>query len=585
MNDHSRPRYGPLQHDDPRQIGAYEVIGRLGSGGMGVVYLARDRTGRQVAVKVIHAVAASDPVFRSRFRDEVASARQVPPFCTAEVLDADPDAPHPYLVVEYVDGPTLGEAVRTNGPLTAANLHGLAIGVATALAAIHGAGVIHRDLKPGNVLLAPGSPKVIDFGIARALEEVQNRHTRTGIYMGTINYMAPERFDGPATAITPAADIFAWGCVVAFAGTGKAPFEAGSPMATMARIISRPPDLAGLPDGPLRRIVEQALSPDPARRPTAQELLARLLGSGSAEAFAGQPDLRSAAMEVGVPRLEVPTGPTEPSRPPRPARSRWAMPVLVGAVVVLLLALGGAVGLIVNSRRPVAQPGALPPPAPASSSSPSLPPSPSASPSRSATSVPPSPAVTTAPSKKKNKTNKTTAPADTDGLPPIKAAAVRDKSYGPFFVQNATTGFCIDLPDFGPGTPDGPVRQDVCHPTFEDNQEFRFVPRGTDGSGDQLYWIRNAVDSLCLDVPGAGTVEHGTPVTETYCVEDDNQDYRLEFRFTSQGRRYHRIVNAASGLCLDVFGTGDGGPATGLTLATCVTGDDHEWALITKSRF
>ncbi len=178
----------PLQPGDPRQLGPYHLLGRLGQGGMGSVYLGQHPDGQPVAVKVIRADLAGDDEFRHRFRREVASARQVPPFCTAEVLDADPDHDPPYLVVEYVDGPSLASVVDARGPLTPANLHGLAIGVAAALTAIHGAGVIHRDLKPGNVLLAPGSPKVIDFGIARAVDATRGL-TGTGEVIGTVAYM------------------------------------------------------------------------------------------------------------------------------------------------------------------------------------------------------------------------------------------------------------------------------------------------------------------------------------------------------------------------------------------------------------
>jgi serine/threonine protein kinase len=276
-----------------------------------------------VAVKVVHADLAGDDEFRRRFRSEVQRARQVPPFCTAELLDADPDASRPYLVVEYVDGPSLAEAVEERGPLTVANLHAVAIGVATALTAIHGAGIVHRDLKPRNVLLAPGSPKVIDFGIARALEAT-SQYTRTGQLVGTVAYMAPERFaNEPNTPLTPAADIFAWGCVVAYAGTGRTPFNGDSPAATAARILTQPPDLRGL-SGPLRHLVELSLAADPRDRPTARDLLTLLLDTGSPqfpqlmEALDRQPVLRSAANEMHA----VAAGGSRPRGTSRRRRSR-----------------------------------------------------------------------------------------------------------------------------------------------------------------------------------------------------------------------------------------------------------------------
>ncbi|MFI7540734.1 serine/threonine protein kinase [Actinoplanes sp. NPDC049599] len=270
-------RVSPLRRGDPERLGEYWLTGRLGSGGMGVVYLATDRDDNFVAIKLVHATLVNDPEFRGRFRSEVERARQVPSFCTAEVLDADLDHNPPYLVVEYVDGPSLGEVVEERGPLREAALHSLAVGVATALTGIHGAGVIHRDLKPDNVLLAPGSPKVIDFGIARAFEAT-SQHTRTDQMVGTVAYMAPERFSSePGTPLTAAADVFAWGCVVAYAGTGQTPFHGDSPPATAARILTQPPHLNGLPES-LREIVALSLSKDPEERPTARELLDMLLG-------------------------------------------------------------------------------------------------------------------------------------------------------------------------------------------------------------------------------------------------------------------------------------------------------------------
>ncbi|MFY1687244.1 serine/threonine protein kinase [Plantactinospora sp. WMMB782] len=297
----------PLRSTDPSRLGGWELLGRLGEGGMGTVYLARAAgTGRLVAVKMIRYDLAHDAEFRRRFRGEVKRARQVPPFCTAEVLDADPDHDPPYLVAEYVDGPSLATVVTERGPLTPGNLHGLAVGMATALTAIHGAGVIHRDLKPSNVLLPPGSPKVIDFGIARAVAGT-GAGTRTDQVIGTVAYMAPERFEPATTGVlTPAADVFAWGAVVAYAGTGRTPFAAETPAATAVRILTQQPDLDGL-TGPLRDLVEQALAKDPAQRPSARELLDRLLDGGPGRlgrlgavesALAGQPELRVAVEQA-----------------------------------------------------------------------------------------------------------------------------------------------------------------------------------------------------------------------------------------------------------------------------------------------
>jgi eukaryotic-like serine/threonine-protein kinase len=328
-------RVSPLHRNDPDRLGRYWLTGRLGSGGMGVVYLGRDRHGELVAIKLIHAYLAHDPEFRGRFRSEIDRARQVPPFCTAEVLDADIDHDPPYLVVEYVDGPSLADVVEDNGPLKAAALHSLAVGVATALSGIHGAGVIHRDLKPDNVLLAPGSPKVIDFGIARAFEAT-SQHTRTDQMVGTVAYMAPERFsDAPGTPLTAAADIFSWGCVVAYAGTGMTPFHGDSPPATAARILTQEPYLEGLPAG-LRAIVALTVQKDPAARPDARELLDMLLGNRP------------------VPALGSPAKPAAlPADPPVRRRPRRTVGhKLAAALAVLLVAAGvGTVGAIIAAGR------------------------------------------------------------------------------------------------------------------------------------------------------------------------------------------------------------------------------------------
>jgi len=319
------PRLGavtPLEPGDPRTIGRYGLTGRLGTGGMGTVYLGRALAGGPlVAVKVVHAELAADPEFRARFADEVAAARRVAPFCTARVLDADPSAGAPYLVTEFVDGVPLSVAVSDGGPLDESTLHGVALGVAAALSAVHAAGVVHRDLKPANVLLSLSGPRVIDFGIARALE-VTKRHTQAGMLVGTPGWMAPEQFRNGA--VGPAADVFSWGSLVAYAATGYNPWshaQSGpslSPPEQAYRILHGAPDLGRLA-GPLRRLVESALARDPARRPTARQLVDALLGgpAGAHPARAAADPTRAAATA-----LQQTWAP--PGRPPIRSRNAGA---------------------------------------------------------------------------------------------------------------------------------------------------------------------------------------------------------------------------------------------------------------------
>ncbi|RKT09810.1 serine/threonine protein kinase [Streptomyces sp. 1114.5] len=257
-----------LLENDPREIGGYLLEGRLGAGGMGVVYRARSVSGRQVAVKVIRPELAADAEFRARFRQEVAAARKVSGAFTAPVLDADADAPAPWLVTLFIAGPSLGERVSGQGPLTPPEVRRLAAGLAEALREIHRAGLVHRDLKPGNVLLAEDGPRVIDFGIAKAAGETQL--TSTGVAVGTPPFMAPEQFrSGTATAAT---DVFALGSVLAFAATGHGPFGADSSHAVGFRVVYEEPDLTGLA-AELRPLVAACLAKDPEQRPTVERLL------------------------------------------------------------------------------------------------------------------------------------------------------------------------------------------------------------------------------------------------------------------------------------------------------------------------
>jgi hypothetical protein len=333
-------RAAPLRPGDPRRLGAYQLLGRLGEGGMGTVFLASSAAGQLVAVKVVRPEYAQDERFRARFQREAEAAQRVARFCTAQVLAAGAAGEVTYLVTEYIDGPTLAAAVARQGPLNGSILDSLATGMAAALGGIHAAGVVHRDLKPSNVLLSQVGPKVIDFGIAQALDGLDGI-TQSGQLIGTPAYMAPEQFRGASTTAT---DVFAWGAVVAFAGTGRSPFGAGSPYELMRRVSAEQPDLTGL-DGPLRELVARAMDKDAARRPSARTLLLALVGEVEDPLAAGTRIVQTGwtpppATTVEATQLAEP----ETGRPPtRPGRRRGRRPAVVAAVVAVLgLALGGA---------------------------------------------------------------------------------------------------------------------------------------------------------------------------------------------------------------------------------------------------
>ncbi|GAA4237490.1 hypothetical protein GCM10022254_49690 [Actinomadura meridiana] len=261
----------PLRAGDPPRLGAYRLAGLLGEGGQGTVYLGEDERGERVAVKLLHARFSGDPKARARFAAEVAVAKRVSAFCTARVLDSDVEGDRPYIVSEYIAGPSLSTVLSAEGARHGTDLDRLAIGTMTALAAIHQAGVVHRDFKPANVLLAPDGPRVIDFGIARALDATG---TMSSAAVGTPAYMAPEQISG--ARVGPEADVFAWGATMVYAATARPAFGHDSIPAVMHRILNLPPDLGSLLP-PLREIVSDCLSKDPALRPASEQVLAHLL--------------------------------------------------------------------------------------------------------------------------------------------------------------------------------------------------------------------------------------------------------------------------------------------------------------------
>ncbi|MFD4835236.1 WD40 repeat domain-containing serine/threonine protein kinase [Streptomyces uncialis] len=284
-----------LQTGDPARLGGYWLAARLGAGSQGVVYEAYDAGGTRVALKVLHCDAHS--FVRDRFAKELAAARRVASFCTAQILDSETDGERPYIVSEYIPGPTLGARLRDQGTLPADEVTRLAVGTATALAAIHHAGVVHRDLKPGNVLLGPDGPRVIDFGIARTSDMSL---TATNVLMGTYGYMAPEVLAGRRA--TAASDVFAWGAMVLYAAGGQEPFR-GENLAEVAhRTSTFEPDLSAVPAA-LRPLVAAAIAKEPERRPSASEVLQGLIAKMPPSA-----DPRMALLEAGTRASKLPEG-------------------------------------------------------------------------------------------------------------------------------------------------------------------------------------------------------------------------------------------------------------------------------------
>jgi serine/threonine protein kinase len=339
------PGMQALRPSDPWMICRYRLLGQLGQGGMGRVFLGLSEDGSPVAVKVLHAELAADPEFRMRFRREVAAARTVSGMFTALVLDADVDGPMPWLATAYVAGPSLAQAVRECGPMSEDSVLSLAAGLAEGLAAIHAAGLVHRDLKPSNVLLAGDGPRVIDFGICKMADATPL--TMAGFMVGSPGFMSPEQAEGGA--VGPASDIFNLGVVLAFAATGKEPFGGGSSATRIRRMVHSAPDLDGLP-GRVRPLVESCLAKDPAGRPSAVEFLARASAAASVAADSADPvrvaDLSGPAGEdlIAADRKRRPLARVAARRRRARGRRRMWRPLAVAAVSGTLLAASATAG-------------------------------------------------------------------------------------------------------------------------------------------------------------------------------------------------------------------------------------------------
>ncbi len=394
----------PLRPTDPERYGPYRLQGRLGAGGMGVVYLAFGEDNHPVALKVLQPALAEDEDYRARFVREVSAAQLVDSPYVAKVVAAETSSAPLWMATEYVEGATLAHAVESNGPVPPDRLRGLASDLAAAVAALHGAGLVHRDLKPANVVLAWSGPKLIDFGIAK--HEGSTDLTQTGVTVGSLLWMSPEVLAGLPAARS--SDVFAWGLCVAFAGSGRAPFGSGNAHAVAYRISQEQPDLRGLPGG-LTELVAATLAKDPAARPTADALCRALGGRGQQatavalprsdggwtgpSAAAGTPGV--VGPPPGYPPTYPPTGPT----PQKPKRG-LVLPLAIMAVLLVAAAIGIAI-LAAKDNGSKGKAG----PTPSVTSTPSTPP-----PTTPSTSPPTTPPTTTPP---------TTTPPTTP--PPVAA--------------------------------------------------------------------------------------------------------------------------------------------------------------------
>jgi serine/threonine protein kinase len=339
----------PLRDTDPREVGGYRLLGRLGEGGQGVVFLAAGPAGGRAAVKLLP--STTDPQVRSRFLKEVAAAQRVARFCTAQVLDAGIFERRPFIVSEYVDGPSLVEVVEQFGPRAGATLERIAVATLTALGAVHAAGMVHRDFKPANVLLGPDGPVLIDFGLA-AVPGMTTMGPSGQVAIGTPAFMAPEQLAGER--VTPAADMWSWAVTMAFAGTGELPFKGESLTATAYAILHSEPNVGRLPE-PLGSLVHRCLNKDPAVRPSARGALSELVAAG-ARLMGPMPPIPSAldpdektvsGRSDGLIAGDPASGPRRRRRGNGRASRRWQ----AAAVLTSILLVASAVGLALTLPR------------------------------------------------------------------------------------------------------------------------------------------------------------------------------------------------------------------------------------------
>ncbi|WP_185921678.1 serine/threonine protein kinase [Streptomyces sp. WAC06614] len=514
-----------LRPGDPKTIGGFTLVGRLGAGGMGVVYLAQGRDGQLVALKRLREELAADPEFRARFRREAAALLRVQGTCTVDVLAVEVEASTPFVVMEYVQGPTLAEYVGEHGPLDGDMAHGFAVGLAEALVAIHRAGMVHRDLKPANVLLSTDGPKVIDFGIAQAVDGTAL--TRTGIAVGTMGFMAPEQLRGQAG---PPADVFAWAMTVAYATTGRPPFGTGPSEAVLYRLLHDAPDLDGVP-ARLEPLLTRSLDRTPERRPTPAELLAELTGTeGPGTALAPAVDAEAVTAVLAV-AWQMPG--TAELAVPRPKRR--TMRLAAAAAVVLLLSTAGIVWTALAGGDSTTASGTAGATVPASRSAntaaPATSPATSASPAGGGSRLP-------------SATSGPTAPPTPTAVQPPPALSSPSALTGS--ITNTHSGLCLDTN--GPQRPGLAVVLRTCG--YFSGQIWRY-----DATTRHLT---NTPSGLCLDTNGQPAA--GVAAVLNPCGNHAGQ----QWQYDAAGSHF---TNLASGLCLDTAGA----PAVdlGLLLNSC----------------